>query len=71
MAVLKDAAESGASNDEIARAVTDAEPTLAPLVTRFHPIMRRALIVFLWFVVQTLLQQAISESRDNPPLERT
>jgi hypothetical protein len=66
VAEILDAGRSGAiTDDEAAQAVAEVAPSLAPLVARFGPRMQKALLVFLWAVVQVLLTQALAEHRDH------
>jgi ribosomal protein S27AE len=52
-------------DDEAAQAVADEAPELAGLIERLRPKMGRALLVFLFAVVQILISQAVAEHRDH------
>jgi hypothetical protein len=66
LATILEAARVGQISEKAAaQAVVDEAPSLAPLMERYEPNMRRALIVFLFALVQILLAQAVSEFRDD------
>lgn len=53
-----------------AEAIAIEAPALKPLLDRFSPTMRGALIAFLWVVIQILLAQGVAELRDDSATKR-
>jgi hypothetical protein len=63
---ILEAAQAGeVSDDEVAKAVAEEVPELAPLLARLRPKMGRALIFFLLAVVQLLAAQVLAEHREH------
>jgi len=63
--ILRQAQERHLSPEEATAAVAEEAPALKPLLDRYGPTMRAALLAFLWFVVAALIQQGVSELRDD------
>lgn len=64
-AVLAEARSGERSDESAFEELRNASPALSALIDHFSPTMKKALIVFLWFVIQMLLSQGISELRDD------
>jgi hypothetical protein len=55
----------GASPERVFEAVAKKEPSLQPLLEKVSPRMRKAFVLFLIWLLQTLATQGLAELRDD------